>query len=69
MSYLDCPIKELIVNNHDDIFVKNFVEYVYNNPNVTENDLKHYTAYFAENAHLLDNLINTLDQIVKEFNF
>ena len=69
MNCQDYQIKEKIVNSHDDIFVKSFVEYVYNNPEPSEKDLQNYATYFAQNDHLLDNLINTLDNIVKEYNF
>lgn len=69
MNCLYYKIENQIVDNHDDFFVKDFVKLIYNNPDVSEKDLQNYLTYFAQNDHLLDNLINTLDNIVKEYNF
>ena len=66
MNYL---YKEQVKNAHDDFFVKDFVEYIYNNPQPKDEDLQKYALYFVENDHLLDGLLDTIDQIVKEYKF
>ena len=57
--------KEQVKNAHDDFFVKDFVEYIYNNPQPKEEDLQKYALYFVENDHLLNGLLNTVENILK----
>lgn len=57
--------KEQIKNAHEDVFVKDFVEYIYNNPQPKEEDLQKYALYFVENNHLLEDLLNSIENILK----
>ena len=66
MNYLH---KEQVKNAHDDFFVKDFVEYIYNNPQPKDDDLQKYALYFVENDHLLDGLLNTVENILKNTHY
>lgn len=57
--------KEQVKNAHDDLFVKDFVEYIYNNPQPKEEDLQKYALYFVENDDLLVDLLDTINDVLK----
>lgn len=66
MNYLE---KEKIKNAHNDFFIKDFVEYIYNNPEPKDEDLQKYALYFVENNNLLDSLLDTIDNILVRSKF
>ncbi len=62
MNYLQ---KQQIKSTHEDLFVQDFVEFIYNNPQPKDEDLRKYALYFVENDKLLDGLLNTFENILK----
>jgi hypothetical protein len=66
MNYLH---KEQVKNAHEDLFVKDFVEFIYNNPQPKEKDLQKYALYFVVNEHLLDGLLDTIDDVLAGYKF
>ena len=59
--------KDQIKNEHDDIVIKFFVDYIYEADQITEETCKSYLYYFAQNPDALERLTKTVNKYVTQF--
>ncbi len=61
MNYL----KELIKDEHEDIVLRDFIDFAYD-PNHSLESFAPYLTYFSNNPDLLDSLMQNLDNIIEK---